>query len=206
MIGLGKEAFGKLHALTLGMGCFWGPEALFGHLPGVVRTRVGYAGGTSPEPEYRQMGDHSETVEVVFDPALIPLEQLLHVFWSNHKPVNINGYKGRQYMSLLFYRDEEQHEVMKRVKAELEEKAERFYQAEDRHQKYYLKRHPDAVDKLAELYPSHEELVNATITARLNGLAKGYVNMEGIRKEVEGWPVLPDERERLLQLLRRIKW
>ncbi|WP_060531994.1 peptide-methionine (S)-S-oxide reductase MsrA [Paenibacillus bovis] len=94
--------------LTLGMGCFWGPEALFGHLPGVLYTRTGYAGGTTGSPVYRQLGDHSETIEIEFAPSVITLEQLLEMFWNHHNPSVINGYKGRQYHSLLFYRNEQQ--------------------------------------------------------------------------------------------------
>ena len=85
------------------MGCFWSPEALFGHLPGVVRTRTGFAGGTTADPEYRNMGDHSEAVQLEFDPAVISYAELLDVFWSNHRPININGYRGRQYQSIAFY-------------------------------------------------------------------------------------------------------
>ena len=90
-----------METITLGMGCFWSPEALFGHLPGVLATRVGYAGGTTAEPTYGEMGAHSETIEVDFDPRLIGLGQLLDVFWQHHDTVNINDYKGRQYNSLV---------------------------------------------------------------------------------------------------------
>ena len=62
-----------LETATFGMGCFWGPDARFGSLPGVIRTRVGYAGGTTPSPTYRQMGDHTETVEIDFDPTILTL-------------------------------------------------------------------------------------------------------------------------------------
>nr|WP_256204181.1 peptide-methionine (S)-S-oxide reductase [Planococcus faecalis] len=58
----------RLELATFGMGCFWGPEARFGSMPGVVRTCVGFTGGTTPTPTYRQMGDHTETVHISFDP------------------------------------------------------------------------------------------------------------------------------------------
>lgn len=203
--------------ITLGMGCFWGPEALFGHLPGVRRTRVGYAGGTTPSPTYRELGDHSETVEVEFDTAHLPLEEVLDVFWGNHHPTNINGYKGRQYQSLLFYRSEEQREIIERVKGQKErEKSERletdvlpfdaFHPAEERHQKYYLKRHPDALEKLSSLYPTLNELESSTLAARLNGLAKGYTNRGRILRELDEWPITPEHRETLVRLLKSIKW
>lgn len=206
----------NVQTVTLGMGCFWSPEALFGHLPGVIRTRVGYAGGTSVNPVYREMGDHSETVEVDFDPEKITFELILDVFWNNHNPLNINDYKGRQYRSLLFYRDEKQKEAIHQVKERQEQdkgKLEteivpysRFYLAEDRHQKYYLKRFPNAIEKLSVLYPSHDDLVNSTLAARLNGLAKGYTNLERIKDEILQWPTSQSQRAMMIDLVKQIRW
>lgn len=203
--------------VTLGMGCFWSPEALFGHLPGVLRTQTGYAGGTTPEPEYRYMGDHTETVQVTFDPELISLQQLLHVFWDNHNPVNINGYKGRQYQSLLLFTGEGQSEaagevLQQRFRQGKEDPATElaplavFYPAEDRHQKYYLKRFPDAMEKLVTLYSSLEELHGSTVAARLNGLAKGFTGMERILREIREWTVSEEDRLRIIEIIKRIKW
>ncbi|MFD0673880.1 peptide-methionine (S)-S-oxide reductase MsrA [Cohnella sp. GCM10027633] len=203
-------------ALTLGMGCFWSPEALFGAMPGVVRTRVGYAGGTTAEPMYRDMGDHSEVVEIDFDPAIVPLERLLETFWTNHNPVNINGYKGRQYQSMLLYRDEEQEEAFHRVKDLMETSQgslateiaplRAFHLAEPRHQKYYVKRFPDAMAKLCKRYPDEEALHASTLTARLNGLAKGFTNLERIVREAAQWQVGELERAELIALTKSIRW
>jgi peptide-methionine (S)-S-oxide reductase len=203
--------------ITLGMGCFWSPEALFGHLPGVIRTRVGYAGGTINHPTYHHMGDHSETIEIDYDPTLITFEEMLDVFWDHHNPMNINDYKGRQYNSLLFYRDEQQEATIQKVLKKRKElgKGEpdteiapysRFYLAEDRHQKYYLKRFPDAMNKLSMLYPSPPDLINSTLAARLNGLAKGYTNLERIKNEIEQWPASPSDREKMIHLIKQIRW
>ncbi|OZB92798.1 peptide-methionine (S)-S-oxide reductase MsrA [Paenibacillus sp. XY044] len=203
--------------VTLGMGCFWSPEALFGHMPGVIRTRVGYGGGRTADPTYRDMGDHTETVEVVYDPGVISLTDVLNVFWDHHNPSNINDYKGRQYLSLLLYRDHGQLETIHQVLDRREEQGEgkpdteiapltTWYPAEDRHQKYYLKRHPDAMEQLSRLYPAHEELANSTLAARLNGLAKGYTSLERIRNEIQIWPLAEEERSRLLETAKRIKW
>lgn len=206
----------NLKTVTLGMGCFWSPDALFGHLPGVIRTRVGYAGGTSLQPTYRNMGDHSETLEIDFDPQTISFEEILDVFWNNHNPININGYKGRQYMSVVFYRDGEQKHAIERVKerqeqvkGKLETRIEpyaQFYLAEDRHQKYYLKRYPNAVEQLSTLYPAHDDLVNSTVAARLNGLAKGYTNLEHITNEILKWPTSEKNRERIIDIIKHIRW
>ncbi|TCM86632.1 peptide-methionine (S)-S-oxide reductase [Paenibacillus sp. BK033] len=202
--------------ITLGMGCYWSPEALFGAVPGVIRTRVGFAGGTTDEPSYRSMGDHTETVELQFDPALVSYDELLELFWNNHNPYNINGYKDSQYQSLLLYRDNEQAEAFRRIKSRMEDGKSildtelspfrTFYPAESRHQKYYLKRFPDAVEKLMSLYPSEEELERSTLAARLNGVAKGFLNLERLQNEMKGWPLGENERKEMLSLIRQIRW
>ncbi|GGA42378.1 peptide-methionine (S)-S-oxide reductase MsrA [Paenibacillus physcomitrellae] len=207
-----------LETAVLGMGCFWSPEALFGQLPGVVRTRTGYAGGTAEAPTYRQMGDHTELVEIQFDPSILTYEQLLNLFWDQHNPVNINDYKGRQYLSLLLPRSEQQRKAISRVAEERKARGdsrpegtevadfEVFYPAEERHQKYYLARFPDALDKLRAEYPSMEALLDSTLSARLNGLAKGYTNLERIVSEIREWKLPAAEQERLIALIRSIRW
>ncbi|MBA2942602.1 peptide-methionine (S)-S-oxide reductase [Paenibacillus sp. CGMCC 1.16610] len=208
---------GNDQTVTLGMGCFWSPDALFGQLAGITRTRVGFAGGTTENPTYRQLGDHSETVEMDFDSSIVSLEAILHVFWSNHNPVNINDYKGRQYRSLVLYRDPSQLDIIRKVMANSEEQGKGtpdtevapfkgFYPAEDRHQKYYLKRYPDAIDKLSTLFPTEEALTNATLAARLNGLAKGYTNRDRIINEIRTWLISGKEQEEIIRLIRGIKW
>ncbi|MBP1964190.1 peptide-methionine (S)-S-oxide reductase MsrA [Paenibacillus aceris] len=203
--------------ITMGMGCFWSPDALFGQLTGITRTRVGFAGGTIDNPTYRQLGDHTEMVEVEFDASIISLESILNVFWKSHNPVNINDYKGRQYKSLVLFRDSMQHSVIREVMKTKEEQGNGFpdtevapytlfYPAEDRHQKYYLKRHPDAIDKLRTLFPTDDELTNATLAARLNGLAKGYTNMARIINEIRTWLISEDEQEEIIHLIKQIKW
>lgn len=201
------------------MGCFWSPEALFGALPGVVRTSVGYAGGAGADPSYREMGDHTETVRLLYDEAILPFEDILRTFWNNHNPFNINGYKGRQYQSLLFYHDAGQQAA---IEAELQRREQAglgrpdteivpdatFHPAEDRHQKYYVKRYPHAVAVLASLYPpgDKEAWTDSTIAARLNGIAKGYLNLAGLKAEIESWELEEGERARLLAAVSRIAW
>lgn len=208
---------GATQRITLGMGCFWSPEALFGAAPGVLRTRVGYTGGTTDHPTYREMGDHTECVQLEFDPAVITFEELAAIFWEKHQPVNINGYKGRQYQSLLIYENESQREAIDRVLLNRERSGlgrpetdivpdTIFYAAEERHQKYYLKRYPQAVEALALLYPTHSELNNSTIAARLNGLAKGFTNMERIKLELETWRIDDPARRGLLEAITSIRW
>ncbi|KQX53914.1 peptide-methionine (S)-S-oxide reductase MsrA [Paenibacillus sp. Root444D2] len=207
----------KIQTLTLGMGCFWSPDALFGQLTGIIRTRVGFAGGTTDHPTYRQLGDHTETVDMDFDSSIVSLETLLNVFWSSHNPVNINDYKGQQYRSLILFRDPTQNNVIREVKRTTEERGQGildtevapftvFYPAEDRLQKYYLKRYPDAIKKLRTIIPTDEELTNATLAARLNGLAKGYTNLEKIINEIRTWQISGEEQEEIIHLIKQIKW
>jgi len=207
---------GAIRTVTLGMGCFWSPEALFGSLPGVAGTRVGFAGGTTDDPEYRDMGDHSETVEIAYDDGRLTLEELLRAFWDNHNPDNINGYKGRQYRSLLLYRDERQLAAMRSIKSEVESAKgpldteiaplAAFFPAEPRHRKYYVKRYPDAIGKLNELYESEEAWTESTLAARLNGLAKGYVNLEPILREIGEWALDEGRKSELTAAVSRIRW
>ena len=99
-----------MHTLsaTFAMGCFWSPEALFGSTRGVIRTRVGYAGGQLPGPTYRRLGDHTESVQLDYDPEQLSFKQLLQMFWSGHNPAK--PVWGRQYMSAIFYQDQAQQQ------------------------------------------------------------------------------------------------
>ena len=71
---------------TFALGCFWGPDASFGALEGVVRTRVGYAGGDKVNPTYKMIGDHTETIEIDYDPEVISYTELLEIFFASHDP------------------------------------------------------------------------------------------------------------------------
>ena len=143
---------------TFAAGCFWGVEADFRRLPGVLATRVGYTGGHTENPTYEAVCSHTtghaEAVEVTFDPEQVTYEQLLDVFWGAHDPTQLNrqGYDiGDQYRSAIFFHSSEQEEAALRTKAELQartsgkvvtqiEPAPEFYEAEDYHQQYLEKR------------------------------------------------------------------
>ena len=86
-------------------------KAQFGCAPGIVRTRVGFAGGTKESPTYRSLGDHTETVELEWDPELTTYASLLDIFWNNHDPTSVCS---RQYMSAIFYHSEEQRNEAER--------------------------------------------------------------------------------------------
>jgi len=143
---------------TFGAGCFWGVEAAFRRLDGVTRTRVGYAGGGVDNPTYEQVcysgTGHAEVVEVTFDDAKIPYEQLLAVFWAEHDPTQLNRQGpdiGDQYRSVVFVHDDEQRAAAEASKANVQarisrpvvtqvEDAQTFWEAEDYHQQYLEKR------------------------------------------------------------------
>ena len=166
---------------TFGMGCFWGPDARFGAMPGVVRTRVGYAGGTEPAPSYYSLGDHTEVVQVEYDPETVSYEALLDVFWANHTP--FSAPRKRQYRGVVLTHDDQQREAAQRTREELEsrtgrsvetaiETLDQFYLAEDYHQKYELRSTPVVADELEDRYG--DAFVDSTVAARLNGFVAGH--------------------------------
>ena len=141
-----------MERLILGLGCFWGPEEEFRHLPGVRETAVGYSGGTLENPTYQQVCQgrtgHTEVLEVLYDPTLLSLEQLLDHFWRAHNPTRRAK---AQYQSAIFYTAPEQLPVIEASKerealrrgreiATVVAPAGAFWRAEERHQRYLAKR------------------------------------------------------------------
>jgi peptide-methionine (S)-S-oxide reductase len=160
----------------------------------VVRTRVGYAGGTKENPTYRYLGDHSETIQIDYDPGVISYEDLLDAFWRSHRPTQPAW--SRQYMSAIFYHDEHQKELALESKArqetELGQKIytevvrfERFYLAEDYHQKYELRHVPELLRELRAIYPETEAFVNSTAAARVNGYVAGNGSLQNLESELD---------------------
>ena len=145
---------------TFGAGCFWGVEEAFRQTPGVVATAVGYEGGATLDPTYKEVctdrTGHAEVVEVTFDPSLVSYADLLNVFWDNHNPTQLNRQGpdyGSQYRSAIFYHGDEQKQVAEASKAAQERSgryhkpvvteitpAQTFYRAEEYHQQYLAKR------------------------------------------------------------------
>ena len=139
-----------------GAGCFWGVELTFSKMEGVVSTAVGYCGGKMPDPTYEivctgQSG-HAEVVLVEFDPEKVSFDKLLDKFWLLHDPTTLNRQGpdiGTQYRSVIFFQDEDQANLSKASKDKLQESgrykndvvteivsAQKFYRAEEYHQKY----------------------------------------------------------------------
>ncbi|XKE47422.1 peptide-methionine (S)-S-oxide reductase MsrA [Halomonas organivorans] len=150
-----------LEEIVLGLGCFWGAERLFWQLPGVHVTAVGYAGGVTPNPSYRETctgrTGHAEVVRVVFDPAVIDLETLLRHFWEAHDPTQGDRQGndvGPQYRSIILTTSTAQREAATRSRDAYGEALARagrgaitteiapletFYYAEEYHQQYLAK-------------------------------------------------------------------
>ncbi len=144
---------------TFAAGCFWGVEAAFRRVPGVLSTRAGYIGGSVPNPSYEQVCSHrtghAEAVEVDYDPARVSYDELLKVFWEEHDPTQLNRQGpdvGDQYRSAIFVHDAEQEAAAQASKARLAQSgrfrrpivtqitpAPTFYPAEDYHQQFLEK-------------------------------------------------------------------
>ena len=153
--------FPGLARVQLGLGCFWGAERKFWNIPGVYTTAVGYAGGYTPNPTYEEacsgMTGHTEAVLVVYDPAVISLEEILKVFWESHDPtqgMRQGNDRGTQYRSAIYVEDAAQLVRVEASRAAYQQALDAarhgtittevalagpFYYAEDYHQQYLAK-------------------------------------------------------------------
>jgi peptide-methionine (S)-S-oxide reductase len=167
---------------TFALGCFWGPEAQFGAMDGVVRTRVGYAGGAKLNPTYHDLGDHTEVFQVDYDPYERSYADLLAVVFENHHPDHQT--QKTQYQNITFYDSPGQKETLESflktngldaetVETRIE-RLTRFYLAESYHQKYNLKAKQSLLDPFEETGYDDEELRESPAAAKLNGYAGGH--------------------------------
>lgn len=143
----------------LAAGCFWGVEHILRNIPGVMETTVGYTGGTTENPNYKDVctgkTGHAEAIEIVFDPTIISYEKILDYFFRLHNPTTLNRQHndiGTQYRSAIFYFDDTQKKIAEEVKKKISDsgkwknpvvteitKASKFWSAEDYHQDYLIK-------------------------------------------------------------------
>jgi peptide-methionine (S)-S-oxide reductase len=157
-MGGGVDVNDALEKAILAGGCFWGMQDLFRRQPGVVSTRVGYAGGDVPNATYRNHGTHAEAIEIVFDPERTSYRDVLEFFFRIHDPTTVNRQGndiGMSYRSAIFYVDDEQRRVAEQTIADVEASgrwpgkvvtelapAGDFWEAEPEHQDY-LERYPN---------------------------------------------------------------
>ncbi len=177
-----EEKYDRVKFATFSMGCFWGPDSLFGAVPGVISTRVGYAGGAKEDPTYHSLGGHTETVQVRYDPGEVSFKGLIDLFWENHDPTYS---KSTQYKSIVFFHDKDQKMRAEDTKERRQKKISgdvateirpfsNFYLAEDYHQKYHLSKHKRLYSAYKRVYPDIEDFIDSTAVTRANGYVSGH--------------------------------
>lgn len=175
-----------------------------------MRTRVGYAGGTKKNPTYHSLGDHTETIQIDFDPEKIPYERLLDIFWASHDPTSKSW--SRQYKAVIFYHDEEQKKLAAATRDRLAAKLgtkihteilpyEGFYLAEPYHQKYRLRSVRDIMAEYSAMYPLDDDFVNSTAAARVNGYLGGYGSPELVKSEIGELGLSPGASKKILDIV-----
>jgi methionine-S-sulfoxide reductase len=178
---------------------------IVGVCPGVLRTRVGYAGGTKHNPTYKSMGDYTESIQIDYDPSVTSFENILEIFWRSHSPDNKCK---KQYQSAIFYHNDEQHTAAKKSKKEYErihgsvatviQKMGKFYLAEDYHQKFYLRK---CEQLLFELNLDDIDIINAPIATRLNCYVAGKGTREEIMKDAKEFNISEKQLAKLVRNL-----
>jgi len=176
----------------------------FGVVKGVIRTRVGYCGGTKKNPTYYEIGDHTETIQIDFDPTVVSYDRLLEIFWSSHG-TSYPPYS-RQYMSAIFFHDGQQEKAEKSKLVKEKQTGStvwtkilpftEFTLAEDYHQKYYLRKIKD-IKKILALN-TDLDLVNSPIATKLNGYIQGHENTAEVETYINSIPKITDQSRQLL--------
>lgn len=164
----------QIETATFGAGCFWGVEAAFSKLAGVLTTSVGYMGGHFEHPLYldvcARITGHAEVAQLEYDPAIASYEALLHTFWTIHDPTTLNRQgpdRGEQYRSVIFYHTPEQAQLARRSRDELTragryenaivtqmQPASTYWRATEEHQRYFEKK----AEKIHRLTEAHEPI------------------------------------------------
>lgn len=156
--GITQKPSGREAVATFAEGCFWHTEIVFQSLQGVRDAVSGYAGGDNDNPDYENVGQHAESVNVYYDPSKISFETLVKAFFASHDPTQVNRQGndvGTQYRSIAFYRNAEERKIIeaeirrlmdsKKYSSKIVTEVKpftRFYPAEDYHQEYIL-HHPN---------------------------------------------------------------
>jgi peptide-methionine (S)-S-oxide reductase len=172
---------------------------------------VGYTGGTTPSPTYRNLGDHTETIQIDYDPDQISYEKLLALFWKGHDPTERSWSK--QYMAVLFFHNDNQKRLAvitrDRLAAQKGQKiytqifpASEFTLAETYHQKHALRGHRRLMEVFNTLYGDKKDFVNSIAAARTNGFAGGYGTVASLERELTRLALSPEATSRILEILR----
>ena len=167
---------------------------------------MGYCGGTLKDPTYHNLGDHSESIQVDYDPSKTTYDQILDLIWGCHNPCATSW--SRQYMSAIFYEGEAQKKAILESKAKMEQKLGRpvktailplttFWLAEDYHQKYELRCTADLMKEFKVLFPNEKDFVNSTAAARVNSYIGGQGTAEQLKSEIDLLGLSDEGKKRL---------
>ncbi|MCL9815250.1 peptide-methionine (S)-S-oxide reductase MsrA [Natranaeroarchaeum aerophilus] len=179
---------------TFGLGCFWGPDAAAGSIDGIVRTRVGYAGGTKPDPSYEVIGDHTEVVQIEYDPDTVSFSDLVKwAFTEHHPPTQAEK---RQYQNIAFTETPTQRDQLRRfldgsewTEDQIEtrlESLDAFTLAEDYHQKFQLRGTRWITDAFEEAGYDAAAVRESPAAAKLNAHVAGHdVTFPGLQQSYE---------------------
>ena len=161
----------------------------------MIRTRVGYTGGTTEAPTYSNIGDHTESIQIDFDPSQVSYAELLTLFWESHDPTFPAW--SAQYASAVFYHDEGQQALVESTRREQGAlqgpihtrvaAAETFYRAEDYHQKYRLRNVALVMREFEWFYPDPRDFTDATSAARVNGVLGRHYTADRLEEELESF-------------------
>ncbi len=147
-------------------------------------------------PGYYNLGDHSETVQIDFDPSRISYRELLDVFWNGHDPSRSSWLQ--QYRAAIFYHNDKQRKLATETRDALASQTKRkiattiepysgFYLAEDYHQKHSLRLYPEIMNELSSVYPDTKSLIDSTVATRINGYLGGYGSCDSLKNELDGF-------------------
>lgn len=173
---------------------------------------MGYAGGSSDNPDYGNIGDHTETVQVDYDPQRITYAELLNLFWKSHRPTQRTW--DRQYMNAVFFHNQEQRILAQQSKSAVEKRTgskvrsevlplRSFTRAEDYHQKYLLNRRSELVQELQRIYPIKKDFVDSTAIARLNGYIGGHGSEDQLMDELQSLGLTAESQRLLVEIVGR---
>jgi hypothetical protein len=163
-------------------------------------------------PTYRSLGNHSETVQIDYDPTVVTYHELLDIFWDSHRPVSRSA--SRQYGSVVFYHDDEQRQLAEASKEKRQSESGRhvpteivpyteFWIAEDYHQKHSLRAVKDLMEEFEALYPDPGDFVDSTAVARANGYIGGHGALVQLEETIDTLGFSLKGQERLREIARR---
>jgi len=181
----------------------------------VYRTRVGYTGGSTADPTYKNLGDHTESLQIDFDHRVVSYEDLLDYFFASHNPFSPPW--SEQYKSAIYYANEDQKLAAEKMKSALEKEngstiytdilpLETFYLAEAYHQKYYLRKHTLLVQELEAKYPSLEEFLDAPCVTWTNAYVFGCGILDELLQELPSFGLSPEAEELLKEIVGKNTW